>query len=87
MDADIVDEQAQREMVIKSVGVNALGSAPPKLTPVQLLSSLRNTEATFGADSHQYLQIKQMVDEAIRRLREQGNEDEVSKLLQQMSLD
>lgn len=51
-----------------------------------MLTSLSNAKATFGENSNPYRDLKAMVDKAIDILRERGAEDEVSSLMEQMSL-
>ena len=51
-----------------------------------MLSSLKNAKATFGEDSDQYRRLKAMVDGAIEALKQEGAEDEVSEMLNKLSL-
>ena len=51
-----------------------------------MLSSLKNAKATFGEGSDQYRMLKDMVDGAIAVLKAKGAEDEVSDMLNQLSL-
>lgn len=51
-----------------------------------MILSLKNAKATFGENSNHYRDLKAMVDGAMRRLREKGEHDEVSKLMEKMSL-